>query len=78
MVCTLLKMFMSDPRHQLVNPGMSRKKLFLAGGTFVLERFSLDQKRKIQGNPEIPDVFPAGKSLISEITGFPADGEITQ
>jgi hypothetical protein len=53
---------------------MSLNKLFLAGSAFVLERFSLDQKRKIQGNPEISDVFPAGKSLISDITGFPADG----
>jgi hypothetical protein len=30
-----------------------------------------DQKRKIPGNHEMPEVFPATKSLISDITGFP-------
>jgi hypothetical protein len=31
-------------------------------------------ERKIPGNPEIPEVFPARKSLISDIIGFP-DGD---
>jgi hypothetical protein len=47
---------------------MSLIKLFPAGNTSVFGVFSLDQGRKIPGNPKIPD----RKSLISDFTGFPA------
>ncbi len=44
--------------------------------TSVLGGFFPDQERKSPGNPEIPKVFPARKSIISHITGFPAgDGD---
>jgi hypothetical protein len=41
---------------------MSLIKLFLTGNTSALEGFFLDQERKIPGNPEIPEIFPARKS----------------
>ncbi len=37
--------------------------------SFCLRVFSPDQERKI---PKIPEVFPGSKSLIIDITGFPA------
>ncbi len=51
---------MRDPRFQ---PGILRR---LEKGFFP--------ERKTPGIPEIPEVFPARKSLISDIIGFP-DGD---
>ncbi len=56
---------------------------FLAGdgdhsldfNTSALEEFFPDQERKIPGNPVIPEVFPARKSLISDIPWFLAGDE---
>jgi hypothetical protein len=57
---------------------MPLTKLFLAGNTSALGEFFPDQKQKIPGNPKIPAVFPARKSLIRDITGFLAgDGDHT-
>jgi hypothetical protein len=53
-------MLMRDPRFQ---PGILRR---LEKGFFP--------ERKTPGIPEIPEVFPARKSLISDIIGFP-DGD---
>jgi hypothetical protein len=44
---------------------MSMIKLFLTRNTSALEGLFLDQDRNIPGNPKIPEVFPARKSLIS-------------
>jgi hypothetical protein len=46
---------------------MSLTKLFLAGNTASLEKVYPDQDKKILGNPEIPEVFQARKSLICDI-----------
>ncbi len=43
-------------------------KLFLNWNTSALGGTFPGQKRKIPGNPEIPDVFPARKSLIGDIS----------
>ncbi len=59
----LLEMFMRYSMSPARNPGMSLIKLFLAGNTGLYP----DQERKIPGNSEITDVFPAKKSLISDI-----------
>jgi len=45
------------------NPGMPLNKLC---GFFPVH------EREIPGNPEIPEVFPAKESLISDIKGVPA------
>jgi hypothetical protein len=45
--------------------------LFLAGNTSALGEIFPDQERKIPGNPEIPELFLAGKSLISGIPHSP-------
>ncbi len=46
-------------------------KLFLDGNTSAWGGFP-DQEKKVPVNPEIPEVFLARKSLISDILGFPA------
>jgi hypothetical protein len=43
------------------NPGIYlpwRGLLFLAGNSSVSRGFSLEQERKIPGNPEMPEAFP--------------------
>jgi hypothetical protein len=47
-------------------------KLFLAWNTSALGVFFPDQERKIPGNPEISEVFPTRKGLISNIPLFPS------
>jgi hypothetical protein len=42
------------------------------GNTSVLAFRGVLQEQKNPGNPDIPKVFPARKSLISTNTGFPA------
>jgi hypothetical protein len=54
------------------NHGMLLIKLFLARKTSALGLFFPHYERKIPGNPEIQEVFPARKSLISDFQGFPA------
>jgi hypothetical protein len=50
--------------------------LFLAGNTSPLGVFFPDQDREMPGNLEIPEYFPARKSLISDITGFTASDRV--
>jgi hypothetical protein len=44
----------------------------LARESFAFGGFSLNQNRKISGNPEIPEIFLSRKSLTSDITEFRA------
>ncbi len=57
---------------------MSLKKLFLAESMFCLREVFLDEERKIPGNPEIPEVSLARRSLTSDIARLPAgDGNLS-
>jgi hypothetical protein len=76
--------FLSSTR----NHGMSLIKLFLSRNTSALRKCNLagqdyhcligvvfrDQEWKIPGNPEIPEVLPSRKSLISDIQGLRLGG----
>jgi hypothetical protein len=79
-------MLISDPRPSRES-GMSIIKLFLAGNisgiSGFLEYFTFDpgkrQKNSRLGRLIFPkaEVFPARKSLISDIPGFPAKGQVS-
>jgi hypothetical protein len=60
---TLIKLFLAG---NTWGGGGVMYVLFLAGNTSALARFFPDQERKIPGNPQILEVFPARKSSISD------------
>ncbi len=57
------------------NPGILLIKLFLARNTSASGLFPPHYERKIPGNPDIQEVFPARQSWISNISGFPANDD---
>ncbi len=69
---TLVKMSLSDPRHQPGIYTMSLFKHFLAGDTSVLWVLFPDQEQKIPGNLEIPNGLPGQKEFTHEIPGVSA------